>query len=315
MRQIALTSAIGLIAVFGAAESLRASDCDFFLGQIDNLKAACASGSFCEDLKAFRERARSEGCLSDDPPPPVAVVRPPPPKPQPPTPPKDVCSAIPSDLETYKMAVALKYSAKLRALTEALETLRQQRSELESSFNSDIGDPGSIRSSITYIAAITKTATDLINDVIGFLPEGKLSDTIRTVGKWKLSSKQVYEAITKGKLIADAVGEDALQAAVDVMLEAATVNPAVATGKLLNNLQKNARDLAELPENFKTAREEYGRAAKVLDDQMSNIVSKIREAKTDSVQSEGEALFQRYSEIRKMCPSTDASVLELKPLR
>jgi hypothetical protein len=213
------------------------------------------------------------------------------------------------------MAAALKYSAKLRALTEGLETLRQQRSELESSFNSDIGDPGSIRSSITYIAAITKTATDLINDVTGFLPEGKLGDTIRTVGKWKLSSKQVYEAITKGKLISDAVGEDALQAAVDVSLEAVTVNPVVAAGKLLNNLQKNARDLAELPENFKTAREEYDRAAKVLDGQIANIASQIREAKAASVQSEGEALFQRYSEIRSMCPSVDASRPELKPLR
>lgn len=316
MRKIALTSAIGLMAISCACGASRASDCDFFQEQIDNLKAACASGSYCADLEAFKQRARSEGCLANEVPPPVTVVRPPPPKPQPPpTPRKDNCAAIPTDLESYKMAVALKYSAKLRALTEGLELLRRQRSELENTFNFDIGAPGSIRSSITYIAAITKTATDLINDVLAYLPEGKLGNSLYKLGKWKLSSRQAYEAITKGKLINDAVSEDALQAAIDVTLEAATINPAIATAKLLNDLQKNGRELAETPEKFKTAREDYLKAVDLLDGQISNIAKKISEAKAASVQSGGEALLKRYTEIRSMCFSADAGGPELRPLQ
>ncbi len=323
MRQLALTSAIAFVAVIGTGAITRASDCGFFLGQIENLKAACASGSYCADLQAFQERARAEDCLADDSTPrdssqaspPVAVARPPSTY-KPPSNDRLVdCSAIPSDVASYQMLVALKYSAKLRALNEGLDTLRQQRAELESTFNLDFGDAGSIRSGITYMAAITKTAADLIDDILAYLPEGKLGNSVYSVFKWKLSSREAYEAITKGKLITESVSEDSLQAAIDVLLESATVNPAVTTAKLLNDLQKNGAELAEMPEKFETARAEYDRAVKTLDGQIANIAKKIRDAKATSVQSGGDALFNRYMEIREICLVTQASGPELRPLQ
>lgn len=201
------------------------------------------------------------------------------------------CSAIPLSRDYYTDAVRRVWMAKKKAFEEHLDTLTKLRKDLVSDYWWTVGDPGSAREAVTFLALVSKTTTDLIEDLSGFA-------TIHEIG----AAKDIYNAIKQGQLAHEAIKSDSTTAATLVLLDLqAGVNPAIRVAKTALDFTKNVAEISETRESIERARKEVTNQLEALEKKMIAVRAKIAHVVIADELPPVEALFSRYQSVRSMC--------------
>jgi archaellum component FlaC len=212
------------------------------------------------------------------------------------------CNALPSDKKQLAAPIDSAWFRKKAAINDGINTLRKFRSDLENDSKWTIGDPGSARELTTYLAQVTKTTTNLLENLGGFSSE-----------KSTRAAKEVYEKIKQGRTAYEAVTQDAKKIVINVLLDAASdaksnVNVIAKAVKTIKDFAENMTEMAKTPEELKTAREEVKRQLENIDAQISNLQSKIEQTRREHEPDQIESLLQTYQSVREFCAASSPSV-------
>jgi hypothetical protein len=201
------------------------------------------------------------------------------------------CLSLPRDPTYYRGEVAKAWQQKKAFLMDHQKTLQQLRADRQSDYAWNVGDAGSARELATYFAMVTKTTSDLIEDLGGFGSE-------KAVGR----ATEIYAAIKDGKTAYTLVAGDALTAVTDVLIDAAADEiPTIRGAKAVKDFAENMVHMTELPEGMAAARREFLNQMDALNTEISKSQTKIDQLQRDNESSEIEALFQTFQAVRQLC--------------
>jgi hypothetical protein len=201
------------------------------------------------------------------------------------------CLSISSDKKTYDNQVNNVWREKRKLLADSQNDLRNIRSELETDYAWNVGDPGSARELTTALALVTKTTANLVEGLGGFSTE----KSVRT-------AMDIYENIKLGKAAYKIVTEDAGKAVLEVMFDAGSrINPVVKAAKTTKEFAENVQRVASLPGDLATARGEFKHQMDNLAAQIDAIQHKLDQLEPVEKQQQAESLFQTYQSAKQMC--------------
>jgi hypothetical protein len=78
------------------------------------------------------------------------------------------CISLPIERNQLTTSVDVVWLRKKTAIDDRIKSLRKIRTDLESDTKWTLGEPGSIRQQAIYFAEVTKSTTDLIENLAGF---------------------------------------------------------------------------------------------------------------------------------------------------
>jgi hypothetical protein len=208
------------------------------------------------------------------------------------------CNSLPNDRNQITRSVDSAWYRKKAVINDGLKTLHKLRSDLDSDYKWTIGDPGSMRELTTYLAQVTKTTTDLIEDLGGF-----------STSKSSRAANDVYEQIKLGRTSYEVVTQDAQKVVANVLLDAASdVSPIARSAKTVKDFSDNISDMMKTPEDMKKARDEVRRQLEIIDSQASTLQRNLDQIRREHEPSEVEPLLQTYQSVQKMCSASSPTV-------
>ncbi len=127
----------------------------------------------------------------------------------------------PVDQPPLANAVDGAWLRKKSAIDDGIKTLHKFRADFESATKTKwtVGESGSMRELSIYLAQVTKSMTDLIENLGGFSSE-----------KSTRAAKDVYEEIKRGRTAYEVMTEDAQKVVMNLLLDAASDVSPVARG-------------------------------------------------------------------------------------
>lgn len=201
------------------------------------------------------------------------------------------CRALSEKPDYFRGAVDSVYYRKQTALSEGVRDLEKLKQQLNDNRESTLGEPGSARETITYLAQVTKTTANLIESLGGFSGEKSLR-----------KAEQIYEAVRGGRSIYEAVTEDAQKALMNVAIDKiAELNPLLRGAAALKVFSENVAEMQKSPEELEQARSEVSRQIEMIDHQIGSIKKNLEELRRDEVPAAVDSLFNTYQEVRHIC--------------
>jgi hypothetical protein len=153
------------------------------------------------------------------------------------------CSSLPVDQPSLARVVDGAWLGKKYAIDDGIKTLRKFRSDLESDAKWTVGESGSMRELSIYLAQVTKSMTDLIENLGGFSGE-----------KSSRAAKDVYEEIKRGRTAYEVMTQDAKKVVVNLLLDAASeVSPVARGAKSIKDFAESIVEITRTPEELKSA--------------------------------------------------------------
>jgi len=201
------------------------------------------------------------------------------------------CNSLPNDRNELTNGMNGAWSKKKAAINDGLMTLRKIRSDLQSDYAWAVGDPGSARELATNFALMTKTTTNLLEDIGGFSTE-----------RSRRSVKEVYERIKQGRTAYETITEDATKVATNILLDAASdVNLVARAVKTIKDFAENTVDIMKAPKEMAEAREEVQKQLDNIDRQIVGLQSKLDQIRREHESDEIVPLLEVYKSVRQMC--------------
>jgi hypothetical protein len=201
------------------------------------------------------------------------------------------CNALPIDQPQLARAVDGAWLGKKYAIDDGIKTLRKIRADLQSDAKWTVGEPGSVRELSIYLAQVTKSITDLIENLGGFSSE-----------KSTRAVKDVYEEIKRGRTAYEVVTQDTQTVVLNLLLDAASdVSPVARGAKSIKDFTESVIEMTKTPEELKSAREEIKRQLDGIDARINAMQRTLDQIKRDYGPDEISALLQSYRSVHQMC--------------
>lgn len=202
------------------------------------------------------------------------------------------CSAIPSVRSEVERPVDRVWLKKRRVLEEGIQTLESIRSDLQRDYRWKIGDQGSAREFLTAVAVVTKTATNLTENLVGF---GDADTKL-------LIASVIYDRVKAGWKSYELLEKDAEASARKIALDlGANVHPALRALKATIKFGEDIADIMDLPSNLGTTRKSYLDAVVKLEAQIRSLKMKLAEIEKQGREESARMLLVEYSQASRLC--------------
>jgi hypothetical protein len=200
------------------------------------------------------------------------------------------CSAIPQSRDATAAEFDKAWVAKREAIDEHIKTLRELKKKLDDSYWLWIGKAGGGRELITILAMVTKTTTDLIQDLA---PLG--GEMVSLPLKLLQTSADIANMVNDLRQNKD-------DWYVDAGLKAGEELNPVTTGLVaLRNLTKNTLDMANLQDDLEESRKVYREQMEQLDRQLDAAEKKIDDLERTNRDKAVDRLFTRWQGVQRSC--------------
>jgi hypothetical protein len=210
------------------------------------------------------------------------------------------CSALPSSHYAAGSDFDKAWQTKRQALIDSIKDLTEERSQLLKD-KSTVGDPGSVRQIVTLVAMVTKTTTDLIQDLMPLSDEMRVAET---------SVAKTLETYAHGKDVAEIINEVEEHKPVAWI----TADMALTGLNAMKDLSKNAKEMANAPENLENTRKIILEQLDALDRQLDQLQNKLDVLERANRDPAVDRLFAQYQVVRQMCTSTKSDTEAADPL-
>lgn len=149
-----------------------------------------------------------------------------------------------------------------------------------------------------YLVQVTKSMTDLIENLGGFSSE-----------KSTRVAKDVYNEIKRGRTAHDVMTQDVQKVVINFILDAASdVNPVARGVKSIKDFTESLSEISRAPEELRSAREEVKKQLDGIDAQIKAMQHKLGQIRQDHESDEISALLQSYQLVHQMCSGNSPSI-------